>query len=353
MERVLASKVYGARFSASDDSFVLSGSTRPEDLPTEMQVLAAYVSDPGWRPEAFLRLKASGKTIHDQYEATDSGVLSRDLGGILHGGDRRWTFPSREDIAGAQLSDLQGQVAADLAKGAIEVVVVGDVTPDAVIAEVGRTFGALPPRPAPELAPAETRRTSFPAPNREPLTLFHKGRADQAIGYIAWPTADIWADPQRAFATAVLGEVLRTRLTEQLREAEGATYSPSVGYNHSLVWTGWGYLAASVEVPPDKLPSFFDDVQKIAADLRDKPIDADELARAKQPRLQNIQRARVTNQYWLSELSGAQADPRRMELTRNIVPDTSKVTPAELQQIARQFLQDDKAFRLVVRPQGR
>jgi zinc protease len=120
-----------------------------------------------------------------------------------------------------------------------------------------------------------------------------------------------------------------------------------------MVWTGWGYLAASVEVPPEKLPSFFDDVQKIAADLRDKPIDADELARAKQPRLQNIQRARVTNQYWLSELSGAQADPRRMELTRNILPDTSKVTPAELQQIARQFLQDDKAFRLVVRPQGR
>lgn len=353
MERVLADKLYGARFGAGDNAFVLSGETRPDDLLTELQVLAGYVFDPGWRPEAFQRLKAGGKTIHDQYEATDSGVLTRDLGGILHGGDRRWTFPSRADIADAKLADLQDQVAPDLAKGAVEVVVVGDVTPETVIADVGRTFGALPPRPAPALAPVEARRTGFPAPNSEPLTLFHKGRADQAIGYIVWPTSDIWADPQRAFATAVLGEVLRTRLTEQLREAEGATYSPSVGYSHSLVWNGWGYLAASVEVPPAKLPAFFGDVQKIAADLRANPISADELARAKQPRIENIQRARVTNQYWLSELSGAQADPRKLQLTRDIVPDTSKVTPEELQQIARQFLRDDTAFRLVVRPQAR
>ncbi|HKR86745.1 MAG TPA: insulinase family protein [Phenylobacterium sp.] len=352
MERVLASKVYGARFGAGDDAFVLSGETRTQDLLTELQVLAGYVSDAGWRAEAFQRLKASGKTIHDQYEATDSGVLARDLGGVLHGGDRRWTFPSREEIAEAKVADLRAQVAPSLAKGSIEVVVVGDVKADEVIAAVGRTFGALPPRPAPQLAPAEARRTGFPAPNTEPQVLTHKGRADQAIGYIAWPTADIWADPQRAFATAVLGEVIRTRLTEQLREAEGATYSPSVAYSHSLTWTGWGYLAASVEVPPEKLPAFFDDVAKIAADLRASPISDDELARAKQPRLENILRARVTNQYWLSELSGAQADPRKLQLTRDIVADTEKVTAAELQQIARTFLRDETAFKLIVRPQG-
>jgi len=299
------------------------------------------------------RLQASGKTIHDQYEATDSGVLARDLGGILHGGDRRWTFPSREEIADARLADLQGQIAPQLASGSIEVVVVGDVTPDAAIAATARTFGALPPRPAPALAPAGERRVAFPPPTPEPATLFHKGRADQAIGYIAWPTSDVWADPQRAFATAVLGEVMRTRLTEQLREAEGATYSPSVVYNHSLVWDGWGYLAASVEVPPDKLTAFFDDVGKITADLAAAPVSADELARAKQPRIETIQRAQVTNQYWLSELSGAQADPRRLQLTRDIAPGTAKVSPADVQAVARQFLRDDRAVRLIVRPQPR
>jgi zinc protease len=351
MERVLAAKLYGAHFSATDDAFVLSGGTRTEDLPTELQVLAGYVSEPGWRPEAFQRLKASGRTIHDQYEATDSGVLARDLGGLLHGGDRRWTFPSREAIADAQLADLEGQIAPELARGAIEVVVVGDVNPEDVIGAVARTFGALPPRPAPEVAPADERQTGFPAPTAQPVVLRHKGRADQAIGYIAWPTDDIWADRDRAFATAVLGEVIRSRLTEQIREVEGATYSPSVSYAHSLVWKGWGYLAASVEVPPAKLQDFFDYVEKIAADLRANPISADELARAKEPRAKSIERAEVTNQYWLAQLSGAQADPRRLQLARDVAPGTRKVTAADVQAAAQAFLRDEKAFRLVVRPE--
>jgi zinc protease len=350
MERVLADKVYGVRFGATDDAFVLSGGTRTEDLPTELQVLAGYASDPGWRPEAFDRLKASGATIHDQYEATDSGVLSRDLGGLLHAGDRRWTFPGREAIAAATLADLRGQVGPRLAEGPIEVVVVGDVKTASVIEAVGRTFGALPPRPEPAPLSAEQRRTGFPAPNRAPLTLTHKGRADQSIAYIAWPTEDIWADRRRVWATSVLGEVLRTRLTEQIREAEGSTYSPSVNYAHSRVWTGWGYLAASVEVPPDHLQGFFDEVGKITADLRAKPVSEDELARARQPRVQGLQRARVTNQYWLAELSGAQADPRELDLIREVVPGATEVTAADVQAAAQAFLREDAAFRLIVRP---
>ncbi|HMP63057.1 MAG TPA: insulinase family protein, partial [Phenylobacterium sp.] len=78
LERVLAARVYGARLSALDDAFRLGGSTRPEDLEVQLQVLSAYLADPAWRPEAFARIQAAGATIHEQYEATASGVLSRD-----------------------------------------------------------------------------------------------------------------------------------------------------------------------------------------------------------------------------------------------------------------------------------
>ncbi len=151
-------------------------------------------------------------------------------------------------------------------------------------------------------------------------------------------------------ADVLAEEVIRTRLTEQIREVEGATYTPSVAYSHSLVWKGWGYLAASVEVPPEKLPGFFDEVAKITADLKAHPVTADELARAKEPRVQNLQKARVTNQYWLAELSGAQADPRRLQLVRETVPGTAKVTAADVQAAAQEFLRDDRAFRVEVRP---
>jgi len=348
MERVLASKLYGGRFSINDDAFVLSGATRTGDLPTQLQVLTAYLTEPGWRDAALARIKAAARTIHDQYEATDNGVLARDLPGLLHAGDKRWTFPSREEMAGAKMADIKAVLAPDMSTGPVEVVIVGDITVDQAIAATAATLGALPPRAEPKAAPAATRTAPFPKAGTATLT--HKGRADQAIGFMAWPTTDYWADPQRARDTAVMREVMKLRLTDQLREVQGATYSPDVNSQHSLVWTGWGYIAANVEVPPEKLAGFFADTQKIAEDLRTTAVGADELARAKKPRIEGIQRARVTNSYWLNELSGAQADPRRLEVIRDIIPGTEKVTPADVMRAAQTWLKPEAAYKLTIVP---
>ncbi|WP_394763411.1 M16 family metallopeptidase [Phenylobacterium sp.] len=352
-ERVLASKVYSARFNVGEDAFILSGSTRTGDLPTELQVLTAYVADPGWRSEAFKRQQTAGKSVHDQMEGTDGGVMGRELSGLLHAGDRRFTFPSRDDIAKAQLGDLQAQIAPHLARDPIEVVVVGDVTVEKAIDAVSRTFASLPVRNAPEPVSAAQRAVGFPAANAQPLKLTHKGRADQAIAYVAWPTNDLWANPQQALENDVLGEVMDLRLIDELRENQGVTYSPSVQYNHSQTWTGWGYLSASVEVPPAKLDGFFRDVGKIANDLRTKDVTPDELNRAKKPRIDKLEKSRVTNQYWLQELSGAQADPRRLDFIRHIIPGTERVTAADVKRAAQLVLKDDRAYRLEVQPQGK
>ncbi|HXA38837.1 MAG TPA: insulinase family protein [Phenylobacterium sp.] len=352
-ERVLASKLYAARFGVGEDAFVLSGTTRTDDLATQMQVLTAYVADPGWRSEAFKRQQTAGRTVHDQMEGTDGGVMGRELSGLLHAGDRRFTFPSRDDIAKAQLVDLQAQIAPHLANDPVEVVIVGDVTVDKAVDAVARTFGSLPARHPSEPVPAAQRAVGFPAATAKPVLLTHKGRADQSIGYVAWPTNDLWANPQQALETDMLGEIMDLRLIDELREAQGVTYSPSVSYQHSLTWTGWGYLSASVEVPPAKLDGFFRDVSKIADDLRTRDVTPDELERAKKPRIDKLEKSRVTNQYWLSELSGAQADPRRLEFIRRIVPGTERVTAADIKHAAQLVLKDDRAYRLEIEPEGK
>ena len=45
MERVLTGKIWNAALGVEDDAFVLNGRTRPEDLSTELQVLAAFCQD--------------------------------------------------------------------------------------------------------------------------------------------------------------------------------------------------------------------------------------------------------------------------------------------------------------------
>ncbi|MBS0409664.1 MAG: insulinase family protein [Proteobacteria bacterium] len=349
-ERVLASSVYGADYRIEDDANVLTGATRRGDLDTQMQVLAAYVSEPGWRPEALQRMKTYTATLLDQYGATDSGVLGRDLPGLMHAGDRRWTFPSRDDISAADLAALKAQMAS-ITTGPIEVVVVGDVTVDKAIAAVAATFGALPPRAA-DPAPAQAAPVAFPAPNAQPMVLTHHGRADQALGYAAWRTNDFFADPQGARTVSILGEVMQLRLLDTFRKEQSVTYSPQVGYSSSFTWPGWGYVSASVEVPPAKLPAFFADVSKIAADLRDHPVTPDELERAKKPRIEEAEKSRETNGYWISALSGAQSDPRRLDAIRSELPSMERITAADVQKSAQRYLRDDAQWKLEVTPAG-
>jgi zinc protease len=100
LAETLAEPLYGASFSLTDNAAVLSGNTRPQDLDVQLQVLAAYATDPGLRPEALERARTSVLTQLDQLDSAPGGVLQRDLARLLRSGDRRWGIPSREEVTG-------------------------------------------------------------------------------------------------------------------------------------------------------------------------------------------------------------------------------------------------------------
>ena len=350
LEQVLASRVYGVSLGANEETFTLAGATRPEDFEIQMQVLAAYLTDPAWRPEPFERMRAYGGTLLNQLASTPGGVFGRDGQRLLHNGDPRWGLPDQAQMAGAQLSDLRTLVSGPLSTEPIEVVIVGDVSVDETIRQTALTFGALPPRQAhPQATGAQVVR--FPAPAHDPVRLTHRGRSDQAIGFVAWPTTDYPSSPQTARELRVLEQVIQLRLIDELREKQGVTYSPSTGLESSWVFPGYGYVSASIEAPADKLSGFFQSLDVIAKDLQDKPVSPDELERARKPRVEAITKAQQTNEYWLSSLGGAQEDRRKLDAVRSAIAGLQRVTPADVQKAARTWLTRDRAWRLMVVPE--
>ena len=347
----MRSNILGRDFAVGDDAYVLSGATRQDDLVTQMQLIAAYTSDPGWRPEGFLRMKALLPGYYDQLAATPSGVLNRDLGRMMHSGDARWGLPSLKEAAAQTPADEKTLLQPVLADGSIEVVIVGDITVDKAIDAVAQTLGALPPR-ADTPARAGGDHVAFPAPTATPIVETHKGRADQAVGFVAWPTGDFLSDTQRARTLNVLSDVFETRMLDQLRRAEGATYSPSSQSATSQAYPGYGFLSAEVEIPPAKLDGFFKDVATITADLRANLVTPDELQRAKAPAVESLLKRRETNEYWLSALSGAQADPRKLAAIRTSEAQLSRVTAEDVRRAAQTYLIDSTAWKLEVKPVG-
>lgn len=351
IDQVLRSKVVSRAFTVGEDAFVLSGETRAEDLDTQMQLLAAYTVHPGWGAAAFERMQKAAPTILDQFGATPAGVLTRDGASLLRSGDRRWGFPTATEIAGETPADLKAMIEPSLDKGPIEIVVVGDTDVDKTIAAVAATFGALPNRPAPP-APSLTQTVRFPAPAATPVVLTHAGRADQAIGMVAWPTTDFLSDTQTARTLGLLGDVLQLRLLDKIRKDEGLTYSPSAGSWPSQAFAGYGYLSARVEIPPARLDGFFKDVDSIVADLRAHDVTPDELDRAKTPAVDSLEHRRETNEYWLNALAGAQSDPRKLAAIRTSVAQLEHVSADDIRKAAATWLVDSKAWRLEIEPRA-
>lgn len=352
LEEVLSGKTYRASLSAGEDAFVLSGATKPADLDVQMQVLAAYVTDPGWRPEPFERTRAQFRAALPTLEATTQGVFAREATSRLRPNDARFAFPSLENVAAWSIDDLKSAVGPALASGPIEIVIVGDVDVDVAIASVASTFGALPPRAAATPPSAAQLSASFPAGVSTPLDFRHGGRPDQALGFVAWPAVDNFTDTREARVVRLLADVLRLRLIEELREGQAVTYSPNVGAQASGNFEGYGYVSAAIEAPPEKLAGFFADVDRIAASLGADPITEDELERARRPRVEALRRSRATNEFWISELSEAQTDPARLPALRSAESDLEAITAAEVQAAAARYLIPSTAYRITVTPRA-
>lgn len=351
LQQTLSSKVASVSFDSDTDRFSLAGSTRPADLALQMKLLAAYYTDPAWRPTGWDRSRSLADAIHGSMETTPGGVLGRDLGTLLHPGDPRYRLPSRAEMKAMDVAAARAVLASRFGRGPVELTIAGDVDVDAAIAEVAATFGALPvPQSLPVPQPPAPR---FPAANAAPVRLTHKGREDQALAYIAWPTAGLYPDVKRARMLGVLSDILQLRLTAEIREKQGTTYSPSVGHTASDFYD-YGYMAASIQAPPDKLDGFLRDAMRIAGELRDTPVTTDELDRARKPSLANIARERgSSNGWWMSNLESIQTDPRVAPRIRSQVADYEAITPADLQRVARAYLRDATAWKLVVVPEAK
>ncbi|TMJ20325.1 MAG: insulinase family protein [Alphaproteobacteria bacterium] len=349
MQEALNDHVYASQLSIDEDDYLLSGVTRPGDLAVQMQVLAAYMTDPAWRPTGWNRVRSLSGSIHDQLASTPSGVFSREAAVLLHNGDRRWATPTREQMAAMSIDDARTVLADALAHSPIEVVIVGDVDIEEAIRQTAATFGALPPRPD---ATPSVPAIRFPSPTPEPIRLTHRGRADQGLAYIAWPTQGFFDSPRQARTLNLLSSVFQLRLIQKIREEQGTTYSPQASHNASEAYPGYGVFSGRIEARPEALAGFLRDAESIAADLRDHPIGADEMERARRPLIDTISRQRTGNAWWVANLTRLQTDPRVPAMISSQLSDYGAMTPADLQAAARAFLVPGRAFKLIVVPEA-
>lgn len=347
LDRLTSARRINMGFDIGDDAFSFKAVTRPADFDDQMRLLAAKLSFPGWDPAPVNRAKAAMNVGIETLGASPQSVLGRDLQQLLHGGDPRWATPGRKDIDRLNPKSFRKLWEPLLATGPIEVLIFGDIDPEKAIATAAATFGAMPPRKAEK---PKSPDSASVAPTRTPIVRTHRGSTDQAAAILAWPTAGGLDDITESRRLEILSAIFSDRLFDQLREAEGASYSPNVSSQWPTGMASGGSLVVSSQLRPDKVDKFFSIARAVAADFVAKPVTDDELARAVNPMRQLINRASSGNGFWLNQLGGASTDPRRLGALRSLLSDFARITPADLQTAAKRWLIPDKSFSMVVLP---
>jgi zinc protease len=352
LDRLTSARRINMAFDTDEDSFTLRAVTRAADLDDELKLMAGKLTYPGWDPAPVLRARAAMTAGIDTNDASPNSVIGRDLQGLLHGGDPRWLTPSREQIAALTPASFRALWEPLLAQGPIELSIYGDFDATKAVAAVAATFGALAPRPPAVIAPGSNGSASV-KPTRKPIVRTHRGPADQAAAVMAWPTAGGITDIYESRKLDILAAIFNDRLFDQLREGEGASYSPNVSSQWPTGMDSGGSFVIISQVKPQGVDRFFALTSSIAAQMASQPVTADELARSVGPLRQLIARAASGNTFWLSQLSGITRDPRKEQTLVTLSTDYGRITPEELQATAKRWLVPGKEFRMTVLPAGK
>lgn len=347
---ILAGHSVNFDLDSGPDAFTASAVTTPRDLTLQLQVLAATLTDPGYRAEGVERFRKNIDNFFNTLDSTPARALGAANGRILSDGDPRFSLQPKDAFFALDFDKLRGVIGDRLAKGAIEIALVGDLDGAAAIAAVASTLGALPPREEDFNSRDDNRTRSF-TPKRGEYRLTHKGEPDQALLQWIWPTTDD-SDQVEDQRLELLGRIVRLELTDRLREELGQAYSPSAGSNTSHYYPGYGTFAISASVAADKLDATRAAVTKLIADLRAAPLAPDVIERARKPYVEEYNNFLKDLGGWTALASRAQSEPDRIDRYFAAPGVVSAITPDDIHRTALKYLDPDGAVIFTVLPEA-
>lgn len=347
LRRILAGHQVSLILTAGQDALTASGKVAATDLALQLKLLAARLSATGFRVETGAQWAPFAQTIGQAMSAQPLQVWQLSFNNVLSGGDGRLGLPAPSALTSRSFSELQAALVPQLTQGGVALSLVGDIDEDATIATVASTLGALPAREA-------RQRSGFAAPTigfkaSGTTTLTHNGQADQGVISISWPTTDD-RDLKDSLTRGLLAQAMSLAALDLVREKLGATYTPQgLSYDQST-YAGFGHITLVAASSPAEMGRIEAAFRKIAADMREKPIGADLLNRAREPVLAGMARSDKQNSGWTAVANTAQSWPERLDRRRQREAILRSISPMDIQAAAKRYLLENKSAAIRVLP---
>jgi zinc protease len=337
LHRLFSNESWEPAMEVESDAFELRASTTSSALEHQLQILSAYLTDPGFRSNVDAKVPTTVSDTFRRFHSSPSLVFS-DAFKRAASPDDPELLPPEAALKKLRGADFKRLLDPALTEAPLEVTVVGDVDEATITKLVGETFGALPPRKPGDRAHADTRFLKFPEKAIPPVRATHEGPAEKALVGVVWPV--FTADPshrREEYALTLASRVLADELRHRVRQELGKTYTPQVQVT-APDHADQGYLTATVETAPGDVDQVAAEIQKSARGLARGEVSAEALERARAPLLSALDARRQTNLWWLEALDGSATDPAQLAEATGERDLYRAITLAEVRKAAADWL---------------
>jgi zinc protease len=340
----------GASLAPSSDLETTSVSltTLARHLSRALEIYSDVILNPSFPESEVNRLKlqrmAYLKARADDPEQTAAAVFPR----LIYGPEYPYGRPdagTADSVTSITRDDAIEFYKRIIVPGNAALVVVGDVEPDAIIAELetrlgGWAAGPVPPQPVLEPVPSPPAGRHVylidkPAAAQSVLTIGKIGAARKSPDFFPLQVMN-----------SVLGGQFASRINLNLREDKGYSYGAQSSF---VFWKGPGPFDASGTVQTAKTKESLVEFYKELSDITGRrPVTAAELAFAKERIIQGFPSRFETTFGVAGQLAVLVADELPDDEFERYQSRVEAVTLADVARVARQYITPDQMTTLVV-----
>jgi zinc protease len=334
--QALANTTWRFELGLESTSWVLSTSTLSNQMAQQMQLLAAYVTDPAFGRAIDDKMPSAIDMVYRSYRTDPTAVANEAIEKAVF--PNQLSLPPQAQVAAFDARAFARLLKPVLDKSPMEVAMVGDITEQQAIDAVASTFGALPARPplAAPTGPGPFRR--FPASLPGPQTAYHQGPADKAAAVLIWPLyVASYERRKEEYSLNLLAAIYQNRLIQQVRGLLGKTYSPQV-VNPMPDNADQGYMAAAIETSAADLDQVVAASKRIAAELANGTVTQEEVDAARTPLVAARVQSQKLNEPWASILSLTGRYPEAMYELVRYDADMAAITAEDVRRVAATWL---------------
>lgn len=337
----------GARISlsAGQEAIVLSANTLKKNYQATMDLVEEILLEPRWDEDEFELRKQSTISSIKQQEANPNAIASNAYNILIYGEDHiksKNILGSEASVDRIAIEDLKAYYEANISPKIATMHVVGDITEQEVMSSLSGLA-----------AKWEEKDVTIPsyetpsAPNLSAVYFYDVPNAKQSVLRIGYPALAV--NDKDYYPATVMNYILggggfASQLTQELREGKGYTYGIRSGFSGS---TEAGPFTISSGVRSNVT---YESAQLIKDILNDYAADYSEqdLATTKSFLIKSNARAFETSGSKLNMLQNMSRYGWESDYVKDREQIVKEMTVEEIQRLAREYVNPDRMFYLVV-----